>query len=118
MSVYLCKHLSHKIQGLWGCPQILSEVVFPIKQLTEIKREKQTNTSVIDFIFSLMYSVPLCCNILLFLFQEIEKDEWFVFFFAYGLHIPPVYCFCLLIWLVTKFMTDVIKFAFNDLYNR
>lgn len=39
-------------------------------------------------------------------------------FFTHGLHIILLlYCFCLLTWLVTKFMTDVTTFTFDDFYN-
>lgn len=49
------------------------------------------------FIFSPMYRVSLCCNVLLSLLQGIEKLEWSVFFFAHGLCVLLLYSFCLLI---------------------
>lgn len=66
-----------------------------------------------------MYSVPLCCHMLLLLFMGTEKDKRFVFtvgiWFVYSSYL--FLCLWPLIWLMTKFMTYVIMLAFNDLYN-
>lgn len=63
-----------------------------------------------------MYSVPLCCHMLLFVFVGIE---WFAFtfgiWFVYSSFL--FLCLCLLIWLATKFVGYGIMLAFNDLYN-